>query len=112
MADHGEYMCTASNELGENSAVVILEGTSEFKHLSIAVVFKNILLFSFLFLGKPEAPTDLEFINSTHNTVTLKWVEGFNGGAEQIFQVRFQEAEDETVHYQEAGTVNMYQVQH
>ena len=26
--DHGEYVCTASNELGEDTAVVQLDGTS------------------------------------------------------------------------------------
>ena len=52
------------------------------------------------FLGRPDAPYDLQFVNSTHNSVTITWNPGFDGGSTQWFQVRYNEivVDGDTVH--------------
>ena len=62
--------------------------------------------------GEPEPPTGLQRVNATHNTLTLMWTAGFDGGSEQTFQVRYQEdgSDDNTIHYQEAGDETVYTV--
>ena len=42
-------------------------------------------------LGRPDRPYDLQRDNSTHNSITLSWRPGFDGGAPVRFQVRYQE---------------------
>lgn len=44
--------------------------------------------FSRLFLGRPDPPTGLQVASVTHNSVTLQWTAGFDGGLEQKFRVR------------------------
>ena len=43
--------------------------------------------------GRPDPPTALRFVNSTHNSITLTWEAGFDGGAHQAFRVRYKEAD-------------------
>lgn len=49
---------------------------------------------TFITIGPPSAPDvpiDLELLNVTDITATLSWQAGFNGGSEQIFEIRYQE---------------------
>lgn len=38
----------------------------------------------------PDVPVDLRVANSSRSSLTLVWVPGFDGGSEQVFQVRYQ----------------------
>lgn len=39
--------------------------------------------------AKPDPPDGLEFVNATHDSITLKWNAGFDGGLPQGFRVRY-----------------------
>lgn len=49
-----------------------------------------ITLNKFCFLGKPDPPYDMTFVNSTKNSITFSWKPGFNGGLDQEFQIQYQ----------------------
>lgn len=68
--DYGSYNCTATNTKGSDSFEISLHGTS-----------------------KPDPPYDLQFVNATHNSLTIRWKPGFNGGLDQSFRVRFKPTE-------------------
>lgn len=68
--DYGTYNCTATNVKGSDSFLVSLHGTS-----------------------KPDPPYDLQFVNATHNSITIRWKPGFNGGLEQSYRVRYKPTE-------------------
>ena len=44
--------------------------------------------FCFLCAGRPDPPFDVTFVNHTHNSITLSWKPGFDGGSKQWFRVR------------------------
>lgn len=50
-------------------------------------------IYSFYLSGKPDPPYDLQFVNATHNSLTIRWKPGFNGGLDQSFRVRFKPTE-------------------
>jgi len=62
--------------------------------------------------GKPDSPYGLRFINATHDSVTLSWQPGFNGGLPQRFQVRYGEVSGEGMKYEDVvpTTANTYTV--
>lgn len=64
--DYGEYECVARNELGFDQSTVKLNHTS-----------------------KPDSPLALRAINVTSDSVTLRWIPGFDGGLPQTFQLRY-----------------------
>ncbi|CAN2388045.1 Finnish type (nephrin) [Pristimantis euphronides] len=64
--DYAIFTCTATNALGLDSFSIHLVSTS-----------------------RPDPPTDLRILSFTHNSVTLGWKEGFDGGVEQQFRVRY-----------------------
>ncbi|XP_066462512.1 nephrin [Eleutherodactylus coqui] len=64
--DYAIFTCTATNALGVDSFSIHLVSTS-----------------------RPDPPTDLKILSFTHNSVTLGWKEGFDGGVEQQFRVRY-----------------------
>ncbi|XP_072011225.1 nephrin isoform X2 [Engystomops pustulosus] len=64
--DYAIFTCTATNALGVDSFSIQLVSTS-----------------------RPDPPTDLKILSFTHNSVTLGWKEGFDGGVEQQFRVRY-----------------------
>ena len=66
--DFTDYICVAKNDLGEDNLKISLGYTSH-----------------------PSAPTHLDFVNASHNSITIKWKGGFDGGAKQWFQVRYNE---------------------
>ncbi|XP_041373934.1 nephrin-like isoform X2 [Gigantopelta aegis] len=65
-ADYGLYVCTAINEKGTDRFEIVLDGTSA-----------------------PDPPYDIQFVNATHNSITVSWKPGFDGGLAQNFQVRY-----------------------
>jgi len=49
--------------------------------------------------GRPDSPYAVRIVNSTHNSLTLAWNPGFNGGLPQKFQIRYRKVgTDETKH--------------
>ncbi|KAM4652260.1 nephrin [Discoglossus pictus] len=64
--DYALFTCTATNALGVDSFDIQLVSTS-----------------------RPDPPSALKLLSFTHNSVTLGWTAGFNGGEEQKFRVRY-----------------------
>ncbi|GAB1610364.1 nephrin-like isoform X2 [Argonauta hians] len=64
--DYGKYLCKAKNVEGSAESEILLDGTS-----------------------KPDPPYNIKFVNATHNSLTLTWQPGFNGGMSQSFRVRY-----------------------
>ncbi|XP_053307541.1 nephrin [Spea bombifrons] len=64
--DYALFTCTATNALGVDSFSIQLVSTS-----------------------RPDPPHGLKVVGFTHNSVTLGWNAGFNGGEKQQFRVRY-----------------------
>ncbi|XP_012277554.1 nephrin isoform X2 [Orussus abietinus] len=69
--DYGKYVCKAENTMGHAEDEVQLDVTSP-----------------------PDKPTDLEVYNVTHDSVTLVWKRGFDGGLPTSHQIRWRPALD------------------
>ena len=39
--------------------------------------------------ARPDPPYDVEFVNASHNSITITWKAGFDGGLVQSFRVRY-----------------------
>ncbi|XP_073844761.1 nephrin adhesion molecule sticks and stones isoform X4 [Musca autumnalis] len=75
-ADYGAYECVAKNELGQDIEPVRLDITSQ-----------------------PDTPLSLNIINVTHDSVTVAWTPGFDGGVKASYRVRYREANREQYKY-------------
>ncbi|XP_013380213.1 nephrin isoform X1 [Lingula anatina] len=64
--DYGRYKCVARNDLGSDSFLVRFDKTS-----------------------KPDPPSKIQMVNSTHDSVTIQWVPGFDGGLPLTYNVRY-----------------------
>nr|XP_054597201.1 nephrin [Nothobranchius furzeri] len=64
--DYAVFSCTARNSLGEDT-------------LDIQLVSTN----------RPDPPSSFSPVSVTHDSVTLQWIPGFNGGLEQRFRIRY-----------------------
>ncbi|XP_058810158.1 nephrin isoform X2 [Phymastichus coffea] len=71
-SDYGKYECQAHNNMGHATELIGLDVTSP-----------------------PDEPTDLEVVNVTHDSVTLTWKRGFDGGLPTSHQIRWRETNDE-----------------
>ncbi|XP_026675533.1 nephrin-like isoform X2 [Ceratina calcarata] len=69
--DYGKYECRTMNKMGQSTDIILLDVTSP-----------------------PDKPTDLEVYNVTHDSVTLTWKRGFDGGLPTSYQIRWREALD------------------
>ena len=69
--DYGKYECRAMNKMGQSTDIIHLDVTSP-----------------------PDKPTDLEVYNVTHDSVTLMWKRGFDGGLPTSYQIRWRQALD------------------
>lgn len=69
--DYGKYNCRAQNSMGQTSDIVHLDVTSP-----------------------PDQPSDLEVYNVTHDSVTLVWKRGFDGGLPTSYRIRWRQAID------------------
>ncbi|XP_037944607.1 nephrin [Teleopsis dalmanni] len=75
-ADYGTYECVAKNELGQAAETVRLDITSQ-----------------------PDTPLSLNILNITHDSVTMTWTPGFDGGLKASYRVRYREAHREQYKY-------------
>uniref|UniRef100_A0A8C1WCA4 NPHS1 adhesion molecule, nephrin n=1 Tax=Cyprinus carpio TaxID=7962 RepID=A0A8C1WCA4_CYPCA len=65
--DYAIFTCTAQNSMGVDSLDIQLLSTNH-----------------------PDPPSDLKLLRVDHNSVTLEWMPGFDGGLTQNFRVRYQ----------------------
>ncbi|XP_014473522.1 PREDICTED: nephrin [Dinoponera quadriceps] len=69
--DYGKYQCRAQNKMGYSTDDIHLDVTSP-----------------------PDKPSDLEVYNVTHDSVTVIWKRGFDGGLPTSHQIRWRQALD------------------
>jgi nephron len=74
--DYGLYECKAKNERGESAENVRLDVTS-----------------------KPDTPLNLNVLNTTHDSVTLAWTPGFDGGLKATYKIRYREPSVNRYHF-------------
>jgi nephron len=86
MGDYGIYECRATNELGTSRENIRMDITS-----------------------KPDAPISLNVINTTHDSVSLAWTPGFDGGLKTTYQLRYREGNAASYRYMD-GTPNVYKL--
>ncbi|RVE44076.1 hypothetical protein evm_011269 [Chilo suppressalis] len=76
--DYGSYECGARNEMGFSTSSVKLDVTSA-----------------------PDQVISLSVTNVTHNTVSLEWVPGFDGGLTPWYRIRYRKIYDDTYKYED-----------
>jgi len=62
-----------------------------------AFLFRN----SFCFLAIPDPPSKISITNTSHSSVLISWIPGFDGGAEQKFQIRYRLSTDDRYFYED-----------
>lgn len=77
-ADYGDYDCRATNELGATNETINLKVTSP-----------------------PDPPMELNILNVTHDSVTIAWTPGFDGGMKASYRIRYREANTEHYKYED-----------
>ncbi|KPJ02038.1 Nephrin [Papilio xuthus] len=82
-SDYGSYECGARNDLGFLTTSVKLDITSA-----------------------PDLVSSLTVTNVTHNSVTLSWVPGFDGGLPSWFRIRFRKIYDDAYKYEDVSPRN------
>ncbi|XP_059482331.1 nephrin isoform X2 [Neocloeon triangulifer] len=73
--DFGTYDCVAKNSMGPAVHNIKLEITS-----------------------RPDPPISISIMNITHDSITVSWVPGFNGGLPQAFRLNFRRVGTEASH--------------
>lgn len=76
--DYGKYECIARNDLGQSKEIVRLDITS-----------------------RPDTPITLNILNTTHDSVTVSWIPGFDGGMKASYRVRYREVNSEHYKYED-----------
>ncbi|XP_051813084.1 nephrin [Acanthochromis polyacanthus] len=66
LLDYAVFTCTARNSLGEDELDIQLVSTNH-----------------------PDPPSSFRQVGLTHDSVTLEWIPGFNGGLQQRFRIRY-----------------------
>lgn len=82
--DYGAYECVARNELADERHTVQLDVTSA-----------------------PEPPVSFQVVNFTHDSVTLSWMPGFDGGYEQAYKIRYVRVGSDNARYVEVFPKNV-----
>uniref|UniRef100_A0A673A9G8 NPHS1 adhesion molecule, nephrin n=1 Tax=Sphaeramia orbicularis TaxID=375764 RepID=A0A673A9G8_9TELE len=66
LLDYAVFTCTAHNSLGEDKLDIQLVSTNH-----------------------PDPPSSFRQVSVSHNSVTLEWIPGFDGGLQQRFRIRY-----------------------
>ncbi|XP_060807924.1 nephrin [Amyelois transitella] len=77
-SDYGTFECGARNELGFSTTSVRLDVTSA-----------------------PDQVISMSVTNVTHNSVTLEWAPGFDGGLTSWYRIRYRKIYDEAYRYED-----------
>ncbi|KAI4470791.1 nephrin [Holotrichia oblita] len=85
-ADYGNYECVARNELGFSTNSPRLEITSV-----------------------PDTPSLLSIVNVTHDSITLSWEPGFNGGMLATYRIRYRQLQEDNYKYEDVPLPNVTQ---
>lgn len=85
-SDYGNYECVARNELGFATSSPRLEVSSA-----------------------PDPPSLLTALNVTHDSVTLAWTPGFDGGMKASYRIRYREIEEDSYKYEDVVPYNVTQ---
>lgn len=83
-SDYGNYECVARNELGFSTISPRLEVTSS-----------------------PDTPTLLTVLNVTHDSATLGWTPGFDGGMKSTYRIRYRQVNEEGYKYEDVVPHNV-----
>ncbi|XP_042868952.1 nephrin-like isoform X2 [Penaeus japonicus] len=83
--DYGRYECIAENELGASTFTV-----------------------RFIKPTRPDPPLSLKVVNTTHDTVTLAWKPGFDGGKTQYFRLRYRIKDSTSYQYLDVYESGVY----
>jgi hypothetical protein len=81
-SDYGIYQCKIENALGIDTIEFALTGLSK---LFIDLLFEIHLIF----LAIPDPPSEIRVVNLSHSSALISWLPGFDGGAQQTFQIRY-----------------------
>jgi hypothetical protein len=55
----------------------------------------------FLFLAIPDPPSQVRVSNTSHSSLLVSWLPGFDGGARQTFQIRYRRSSDNRYSYED-----------
>ncbi|CAF1198899.1 unnamed protein product [Adineta steineri] len=77
-SDHGVYQCKVENSLGTETTDITLTG-----------------------LTIPDAPNQVRVTNTSHSSLLISWMPGFDGGARQTFQIRYRLSSDTRYSYED-----------
>lgn len=77
--DYGDYECITQNSLGTSNETINLKVTSQ-----------------------PDPPLELSILNVTHDSVTIAWLPGFDGGMKAAYRVRYRDANTEHYKYEDS----------
>ncbi|XP_037082277.1 nephrin-like isoform X2 [Pollicipes pollicipes] len=85
VSDYATYECVAHNELSSRRQELVLGRPSS-----------------------PDPPTGLKVVNVSHDTATLSWSPGFDGGLLQMYRIRYSEANGgDEFHYKDVQPANI-----
>ncbi|XP_071534637.1 nephrin-like isoform X2 [Panulirus ornatus] len=84
-SDYGYYLCVAENDLGASTVSV-----------------------HFTRPTRPDPPLALKVLNTTHDSVTLAWVPGFDGGKPQYFRLRYRSKSSSSYQYLDVYEFGVY----
>ncbi|XP_047541017.1 nephrin [Vanessa atalanta] len=82
-SDYGSYECGARNDLGFSTTSVKLDITSA-----------------------PDPIISIMVTNVTHNSVTLSWIPGFDGGLFSWYRIRYRKINEDTYRYEDVTPRN------
>ncbi|XP_042221326.1 nephrin-like [Homarus americanus] len=83
--DYGNYECVAENELGASTISV---------HFTPPT--------------RPDPPLALKVLNTTHDSATLAWIPGFDGGKPQYFRLRYRSKSSSSYQYLDVYEFGVY----
>ncbi|XP_069173216.1 nephrin isoform X1 [Procambarus clarkii] len=83
--DYGNYECVAENELGASTVTV-----------------------HFMPPTRPDPPLALKVLNTTHDSATLAWIPGFDGGKPQYFRLRYRSKSSSSYQYLDVYEFGVY----
>ncbi|XP_050709640.1 nephrin-like [Eriocheir sinensis] len=83
--DYGDYVCVAENELGASTTRVRFTRPTQ-----------------------PDPPLALKILNTTHDSVTLAWIPGFDGGQPQYFRIRYRSKSSSSYQYVDVLEFGVY----